>query len=204
MQKAARLARGVIRTMEVVRLMGLIDLFHAAATGSAKRQKCLTPVGLIFFGLSLLIVIYGGIFTDRLLDLPALLPGWVGGMIGFLLLLPGAALSAWCVIRFVIAKGTPVPFNPPKEIIVEGPYIWVRNPMLTGVFACLFGLGLMLNSISIVGIWTPLYILAHYIELKKVEEPELELRFGDRYLNYKRNVPMFFPKIMGRSKHLDD
>jgi len=183
--------------------MGLKDLFHAVATGSTKRQKCLTPVGLIFFGLSLLIVISGGLFTDRLLDLPAILPGWVGGMIGFLLFLPGAVLSTWCAIRFVIAKGTPVPFNPPKELIVEGPYVWIRNPMLTGVFACLFGLGLILNSISIVGIWTPLYILAHYIELKKVEEPELELRFGDRYLNYKRNVPMFFPKIMGRSKTLD-
>jgi protein-S-isoprenylcysteine O-methyltransferase Ste14 len=31
--------------------------------------------------------------------------------------------------------------NPPRELVVAGPYGWVRNPMLTGVFATLFGLG---------------------------------------------------------------
>ena len=46
------------------------------------------------------------------------------------------------------------------------------------MFTGLFGIGLVLHSASIVFIWTPLYILAHVIELKKVEEPELELRFG--------------------------
>jgi protein-S-isoprenylcysteine O-methyltransferase Ste14 len=181
--------------------MSLKDLFHSVATGTVKRQNSLTPVGLILFGLSLLIVIYGGMFTDRILNFPALLSGWIGRTIGIMLLLPGAAMTTWCVVHFAVARGTPVPFNPPKELIVEGPYIWVRNPMLTGIFACLFGLGLILHSISIVGIWTPLYILFHFIELKKVEEPELELRFGESYLDYKRNVPMFFPKILHRSKN---
>jgi len=44
-----------------------------------------------------------------------------------------------------------------------------------------------------VAIWTPLYIIAHAIELKKVEEPELAQRFGASYVNYKREVPMFIP-----------
>ena len=70
----------------------------------------------------------------------------------------------------------------------------MRNPMVTGVFTALFGIGLVLHSASIGFIWTPLYILAHAMELKNIEEPELELRFGATYSEYKRTVPMFIPR----------
>lgn len=174
--------------------MSLIKLFHRVATGSSRRRELLTPVGLLIFGLTLAAVVVCGLFTDRLLRMPALLPGTLGMSIGVVLVVLGAMLCGWCVRRFVRAKGTPVPFNPPKELIVAGPYVWVRNPMVTGVFTALFGIGLMLHSISIVLIWTPLYVLAHAIELKRVEEPELELRFGEAYRRYKQAVPMFIPR----------
>ena len=37
------------------------------------------------------------------------------------------------------------------------------------------------------------------IELKRVEEPELTRRFGERYSEYKKRVPMFIPRL-GRSR----
>lgn len=174
--------------------MGMKELFHSVATGPRRRRQVFTPLGLTLFGLTLLVVVFGGLYLDRLLALPALLPGTPGFIIGVLLLAPGATLCSWCVVHFARSRGTPVPFNPPQELIVRGPYLWVRNPMVTGVFVCLFGIGFMLNSISIVAIWTPLYIVAHAIELKKVEEPELEQRFGASYVDYKRDVPMFIPR----------
>ena len=174
--------------------MGLKELFHTVATGSRRRRQILTPLGLTFFGLTLLVVVFGGLYFDRILAFPAFLPSVTGLIIGVLLLVPGAALCSWCVVRFVRSHGTPVPFNPPKELIVTGPYVWIRNPMVSGVFTSLFGIGFMLNSISIVAIWTPLYIIAHVIELKKVEEPELEQRFGASYVDYRREVPMFIPR----------
>jgi protein-S-isoprenylcysteine O-methyltransferase Ste14 len=182
--------------------MGLLRLFHSVATGSRRKRELLTPVGLLIFGLTLAAVIVLGLLTDRLLDMPELLPGTLGVIIGVVLLVLGAMLCGWCVLRFFRAKGTPVPLNPPKELIVTGPYLWMRNPMVTGVFLALFGLGLILHSGSIVLIWTPLYIVAHVIELKKVEEPELELRFGAAYTEYKRAVPMFIPRPWrGRRLH---
>ena len=174
--------------------MSLQDLFHSVATGSQRRRQLLTPVGLVVFGFTLLVVVMGGVYTDRALHLPELFPGRLGLAIGVLLLVPGSLLCGWCVLRFKRAQGTPVPFNPPKELIVTGPYLWMRNPMVTGVFTCLFGLGLIFHSISIVLIWTPAYILVHVIELKKVEEPELERRFGASYTDYKYRVPMFIPR----------
>ena len=174
--------------------MTLLEMFHSVATGSRWKRELLTPVGLLIFGLTLAAVILLGLVTDRVLPIPKLLPGSSGTKIGWALLVPGTVLCGWCVLHFRRAKGTPVPFNPPKELIVTGPYLWMRNPMVTGVFAGLFGVGFLLQSVSIVCIWTPLYILAHVIELKKVEEPELTLRFGAAYAEYKRTVPMFIPR----------
>jgi protein-S-isoprenylcysteine O-methyltransferase Ste14 len=180
--------------------MSLQHVFHSVATGSRRKRELLTPLGLLVFGLSLAAVILLGLYTDRWLRMPKVLPGTLGVSIGAVLLALGSVLGGWCVLRFRKAKGTPVPFNPPEELIVEGPYVWMRNPMLTGVFTGLFGIGLVLHSASIVFIWTPLYILAHFVELKKVEEPELELRFGSAYTEYKRKVPMFIPRPWRRGR----
>jgi protein-S-isoprenylcysteine O-methyltransferase Ste14 len=174
--------------------MSLLDVFHSVATGSRHKRELLTPLGLLIFGFTLAAVVVLGLYTDRVLRMPEVLPGRLGVSIGVVLLALGSLLCGWCVLRFRRAKGTPVPFNPPTELIVAGPYLWMRNPMVTGVFTALFGIGLFLHSGSIVFIWTPLYILAHVIELKTVEEPELELRFGAAYTEYKRTVPMFIPR----------
>ena len=174
--------------------MSLLQVFHSVATGARWKRELLTPVGFLIFGATLAAVLVLGLFTDKVLRMPELLPARLGVAFGVVLVVLGSLLCGWCVLRFKKAKGTPVPINPPKELVVEGPYVWMRNPMVTGVFTALFGFGLILQSVSIVLIWTPLYILAHVVELKKVEEPELELRFGAAYTEYKRRVAMFIPR----------
>jgi len=175
--------------------LSLADVFHSIATGSRRRRALLTPVGLAIFGASLLLVVLIGLLIDRQPYVPALLPGAIGTALGLPLLAAGSVLCAWCVVRFKRARGTPVPFNPPTELVVEGPYVWTRNPMLTGVFTGLFGLGVLLHSLGMVLVSIPAYILLHVVELKKVEEPELERRFGPSYSEYKRRVPMFWPRF---------
>jgi protein-S-isoprenylcysteine O-methyltransferase Ste14 len=171
-----------------------VDVFYSVATGPERRRAILTPVGLaVFFGMLLLITLMS-LFTDRALNLPPLLPGLWGWVVGVPLAAAGAFLWAWCILLFHMARGTPVPFNPPRELVAQGPYAWVRNPMLTGVFACLFAVGFVLHSPSMVFVWTPLFVIANAVELKLVEEPELERRFGPSYGEYKRRVPMFVPK----------
>ena len=101
----------------------------------------------------------------------------------------------WSILHFIKVKGTPVPFNPPPKLVTTGPYAYIRNPMLSGVFILLFGFGVLFNSISLVFIFTPLFILFNYVELKAIEEPELEKRLGENYLKYKKRIPMFIPKL---------
>ena len=175
--------------------MSLAEYFHSAATGSKRRRRRLTPLGLLVFGSTIAIVVLGGLQTDRWLGLPRLLPGIVGSVVGSVILAVGLLVCGRCVMRFMRARGTPVPMNPPDELIVSGPYAWVRNPMLTGVFAALFGLGILLHSVGLALIWTPSYALIHLAELKWVEEPELERRFGAEYVAYRARVPMFIPRV---------
>jgi protein-S-isoprenylcysteine O-methyltransferase Ste14 len=65
--------------------------------------------------------------------------------------------------------------------------------MLTGVFALLFGFGVLLGSASLLVIFTPLFIFLNVWELKAIEEPELLKRLGQDYIEYRKRTPMFFP-----------
>ena len=174
------------------------DMFYAVATGPERRRRILTPVGLVIFSALLVGVVIGGLATDRALSLPPLLPGAPGDAVGTLFVVAGAALWAWCVVLFRRAGGTPVPFNPPRELVTSGPFAHVRNPILVGVFSALFGLGFLLHSLALVIIWTPAFLVFNVISLKVVEEPELERRFGESYREYRRRVPMFLPRIAHR------
>ena len=170
------------------------DFFYSIAIGPERRRRYLTPIGLWVFSGLMLLVVLGSLRTDRALGLQGLLPGRPGLVIGILLLAAGLPLWAWCIVLFWRGRGTPVPFNPPRELVVLGPYAWVRNPMLAGVFASLFGLGFCFHSLSMVALWTPAFLVMNVIGVKLVEEPELERRFGESYGQYRRRVPMFVPR----------
>ena len=57
----------------------------------------------------------------------------------------GAAIALWCVFTFAfIGKGTPAPFDPPRRLVIRGPYRFVRNPMYIGAGIALAGAALFL------------------------------------------------------------
>jgi protein-S-isoprenylcysteine O-methyltransferase Ste14 len=182
----------------------LYEIFYSVTTGSERRRKVLTPIGGLVFTVLLLLVAFGSLYTDRVFDLRPFLPTVVAFDIGLPLLGVGLILWIWCILLFKKARGTPVPFNPPRQLVTSGPYAKVRNPMLAGVFASLLGLGFCLNSASMVLLWTPIFLLLNAIGLKVIEEPELERRFGASYTKYKERVPMFIPRIFSRRSSADD
>lgn len=86
-----------------------------------------------------------------------------------------------------------MPLSPPPNLVVTGPYAYSRNPMLSGVFLMLFGTGFLFQSLSLIILYTPLFMVFAFLEFKMIEEPELEKRIGASYLEYRKKVPMFFP-----------
>jgi len=176
-----------------------IKLLHRAATGTKKSRTLLTPIGVTIFGLFTALFVLASIFVDRILDLPRFLPESVRFPVSIPVIAAGVAVIAWSVFHFLKVKGTPVPFNPPPKLVKTGPYRYARNPMLTGVFLFLFGIGFCINSVSLVFFFTPLFVIVNVWELKEIEEPELMKRLGDEYIEYRRQTPMFIPECKPRS-----
>ena len=169
------------------------DLIYKVATGGWRAKLFIAPVaGALYLGLIVAFIALS-CAVDRWFGFPNVSFYPVSAVIGFCLIAVGLFLTCLSVAYFVRVRGTPVPFNPPPKLVAEGPYRFVRNPMLTGIFIQFFGIAIVLGSLSLAFIFTPLFIAINVWELKKVEEPELARRLGDAYIQYKKGVPMFFP-----------
>ena len=175
-----------------------INVFYRAATGSKRVRTIVAPLGAIGFFTVLGSLVWLFVSLDRWLGLPGFLPRPYNIVIAIPILVAGSLLVVWCNERFLKAHGTPVPFSPPPELVETGPYAVTRNPMLTGVFLALFGIGALLGSICLTFLFTPVLILLMTLELKYIEEPELEKRLGTPYIEYRKRVPMFFPRFEAR------
>ena len=170
-----------------------INILYHTATGTRKTRTLLTPVGVLIFGLFTALFVFFAVLLDGALALRWPIPVTVSELLSIPIMAVGVAITAWSVFHFLKVSGTPVPFNPPPTLVDSGPYGYARNPMLTGVFLLLFGIGFAIKSLSLVVLFTPLYVLANVWELKEIEEPELIRRLGDEYLEYRKRTPMFVP-----------
>ena len=90
--------------------------------------------------------------------------------------------------------GTLAPWDPPRALVVRGPYRYVRNPMISGVVLVLFGESLALLSLAHAE-WAASFLVINLIYIPLVEEPMLEARFGAAYLEYCRHVPRVLPRL---------
>jgi len=172
-----------------------INLLHRVATGTKKTRTLLTPIGVVIFGGFTGLFVILAVLVDRWLSLPWPLSSGLSWLVAAPLIAIGVGVAAWSAFHFLKVKGTPVPFNPPPTLVMTGPYQFVRNPMLTGVFLLLFGIGFAIKSLSLVVLFTPLFILANVWELKEIEEPELVKRLGKDYVAYQQRTPMFIPRM---------
>ena len=106
----------------------------------------------------------------------------------------GLALATWSVFAFArFGDGTPAPWDPPSRFVPHGPYRFVRNPMILGVFFILLGESLALLSWPLFA-WFVLFALGNGLYIPFIEEKGLAKRFGKTYLQYKEQVPRWLPR----------
>lgn len=107
----------------------------------------------------------------------------------------GAALALSCIFTFVfVGKGTPAPFDPPRQLVVRGPYRIVRNPMYLGVVLALAGAALAYKSVTLL-IYAALFLLISHCVVVWYEEPTLRRTFGNVYEDYCEKVGRWWPKL---------
>ncbi len=124
---------------------------------------------------------------------------WIPQTLGGLVVLAGLALVTWCISLFVrVGKGTLAPWDPTSNLVAVGPYRYTRNPMITGVATILTGEAVVFGSWRL-ALWALTFILFNHVYFLLVEEPGLERRFGESYLDYRRAVPRWIPRVRKRS-----
>jgi protein-S-isoprenylcysteine O-methyltransferase Ste14 len=100
----------------------------------------------------------------------------------------GGALALWCIVTFVlVGRGTPAPFDPPRKLVVRGPYRFIRNPMYLGAALALCGAALFYRSTPLFG-YAVVFLLATHVFVVWYEEPTLMGLFGAEYEAYQARV----------------
>ena len=154
-------------------------------------------------------LVYGTLFVAFLLVfLPARVLAWSGltrpatrgpvQLAGLVLGASGAALALWCILTFVISgRGTPAPFDPPRRLVVVGPYRLLRNPMYLGAGFALTGAALFYGSWALLG-YCAAFILVMHLFVVVYEEPTLRATFGAPYTRYCGQVHRWWPRASPR------
>jgi protein-S-isoprenylcysteine O-methyltransferase Ste14 len=89
--------------------------------------------------------------------------------------------------------GAPFAIALSRRLATDWMYRWTRNPMVLAVLAFLLSFGVWIRSTLFV-VWVLLLVAPAWLYFLKVyEERELEIRFGEPYLEYKARTPMLLP-----------
>lgn len=117
---------------------------------------------------------------------------------GWLLIAAGVALYLMCAFwGFALrGRGTPLPMDPPKKLVVEGPYKVVRNPMYWGVASVMLGEAAVFHSVALAEL-VAAFVVGVTLFVLLFEEPELRRKFGAEYEEYCLRVPRWLPRFRG-------
>jgi protein-S-isoprenylcysteine O-methyltransferase Ste14 len=176
----------------------LIIRFLLKFTGKShsKGYKIVSlTLGAIFF-----LVILPGIF----IMVGSLLKNYISinlnRIVEMIIAFTGIVIGLWfltwsTITQWNAGKGTPAPNAPTQYLIVSGPYKYCRNPIEFGAIIYYLGIGTFIAGI-IVGITSCIlgFVIGSSYH-KFIEEKELEARFGEAYIKYKKNTPFVFPRI---------
>lgn len=116
-------------------------------------------------------------------------------VVGFIMLLVGESFRLWGVS--VAGSETRTTGGVGGSfLVVSGAYSHLRNPLYLGNILIYLGIGVMSMSLfPFLQIVALLFFLLQYQLIIKEEEEFLTKKFGESYLQYKKNVPSLIPSI---------
>ncbi len=147
-------------------------------------MKSLTVLLAIIFGLSVLIIFpYIFFQLNSYFSLP-IFSYFPLKVLGMILILIGGSLYLYCFSLFhFLGKGTPVPIEPPKKLVIKGVYKYTRNPMYISLLIILLGYFLYFGHLSLFFYFLFIMIFFHLFVVF-YEEPALKKKFRNSYIEY--------------------
>lgn len=109
-------------------------------------------------------------------------------------LLAGLVVILRCFADFVRrGRGTPAPYDPPRQLVIVGLYRYVRNPQYVGVVLVVVGEALLTERVVLFG-YAVLIAIGYHLFVRYYEEPTLGRLFGEPYARYRDAVPRWLPR----------
>ena len=122
--------------------------------------------------------------------------GWLAvRLVGLVLGLYAAVILPWSAStlgRFLVPQAR---VSRDHELVVEGPFRFVRHPAYSGDLALWLGSALATLDVLLLVLW-PLYVLGAWAQ-SRVEDQLLESKFGSGYRRYAARVGAFLPRWRG-------
>jgi hypothetical protein len=104
--------------------------------------------------------------------------------------LPGVSALQEFVQR---GKGTPLPYDPPRQLVTTGPYAYIRNPMQLAAVLLFLGMAVLFHSYALAG--AAIVSFAYSAGLARWnEETELAERWGSDWTKYRNHLPSWKPR----------
>jgi protein-S-isoprenylcysteine O-methyltransferase Ste14 len=143
-----------------------------------------------------------GFVPWRFFGLGAVRPDWGRplDLLGVAAVGVGVLLLGACILEFARSgRGTLAPMDPPKELVVQGLYRFVRNPMYLSVALILVGECLLTRSVPLVWYAAAWFVVVNLFVIG-YEEPTLRRTFGASYERYVRRVGRWLPRPPARER----
>lgn len=170
--------------------------YHEYSEG--KRLLFLAGLAPVFLLLLPYLLLTLGAWLERALGWQPLRYPPFNLLLGLLLIGAGLGLAMWTIYtQFTLGRGTPVPLMATQRLIVRAPYSLCRNPMALGTIAAYLGVAVLFGSPGAAAA-VLIFSAALLVYIKRVEEKEMELRFGQSYLDYRRSTPFLIPRLPGK------
>jgi protein-S-isoprenylcysteine O-methyltransferase Ste14 len=163
------------------------------------RLKHLLVYTSIFIVVLILIFIIGRVLDDIFL-LPRFPQFPINIILGSVIFFSGLAIGIKAT-RALFKKGQGLPWgefngrSQTQKLVTNGIYAYTRNPMVLGYSLLPCGMGIMFRSLSMTLFITAMVLLSSAWVAKTREESSLEKRFGEAYLQYKKNTPFLIPQL---------
>jgi protein-S-isoprenylcysteine O-methyltransferase Ste14 len=119
---------------------------------------------------------------------------WGVGLIGWMAVGLGVAFLLHAFALFALHRGTPAPVAPTETLVVAGAYRYVRNPMYLAVLMIILGQALLFGNWGVL-LYAAIVLAVVVAFVKGYEEPTLTDTYGEQYLEYRRNVRRWWPRL---------
>jgi protein-S-isoprenylcysteine O-methyltransferase Ste14 len=114
--------------------------------------------------------------------------------LGAALTFAGIAFAIWARTRLGGNWSSDVTLKRDHELIIAGPYRWVRHPIYTGILLALIGTALALGEWR--GVLAVVLAAAAYWRKLQIEEAVMRRQFGETYARYAERVPALIPFVL--------